>query len=74
MIGSRNLVPFVETMIMDSSRHFTLRRAVARGGGVGVVFMDHFPSLIELEMPKSEETKEKRNPCWNTISMGRGKF
>ena len=69
-IGSRNLVPFVKMMMIDSSRQFTPRRAVARGGGVGVVFTDHFPSLIELEMPRSEETKEKPNLCWNTHKPG----
>ena len=70
-IGSINLKPYVRMMNIDSKRRFTPRRVVTKGaGGLTFVFTDHFPSLIELEMPKSEESKQKVKTSWNTQKPG----
>ena len=58
-------------MNIDSKRRFTPRRVVTKGaGGLTFVFTDHFPSLIELEMRKSEESKQKVKTSWNTQKPG----
>ena len=70
-IGSINLKPYVRMMNIDSKRRFTPRRVVTKGaGGLTFVFTDHFPSLIELEMPNSEESKQKVKTSWNTQKPG----
>ena len=61
----------VRIMTIDSKKMFTPRRAVSkRGGGLAVVFTDHFPSLLELEMPKAEDDKLKVKLSWNTQKHG----
>ena len=69
-IGSNNLLPFVKKIIIDKDRQFAPRRAVTKGDGLGVVYTDHFPSILELQMPKAEESMEKPVLAWNTVKPG----
>ena len=63
-------MPYVRRMTIDSSRMFTPRRAVAKQGGTGVTYTDHFPTLVEVEMPRAEQSKEDAKPAWNTQKPG----
>ena len=69
-IGSMNLEPFVTMMTIDSMKKFTPRRPVLKKNGLAVVFTDHFPSLIELKMPKAEESRQSAKVSWNTQKPG----
>ena len=68
--GSINLLPYVRTMMIDKERQFTQRRAVNKEDGLGVTYTDHFPSIIEMLMPKAEESVEKPALSWNTGKPG----
>ena len=57
-------------MYFDSLKRFTPRRAVTKRGSLAVTFTDRLPILIELEMPKSEESREKVKLTWNTKKPG----
>ena len=64
------MLPYLKMMMIDSNRMFTPRRAVTKKGEIGVVYTDHYPSLIELEMPKSENNLKKPKMNWNTQKPG----
>ena len=53
-VGSRELVQFVTTVNVDSDRLFTPRRATVKQGKLGLTFTDHFPIIVELQMPCAE--------------------
>ena len=61
---------YVKMVMIDSDRCYAPRRAVKKGGGVGVVYTDHFPILVELEMPKAENIVRKPESNWNTLKPG----
>ena len=70
-IGSANLLPFVSNMLIDSKRLFTPRRVVGKtDGALTFTFTDHYPLVIDLEMPKAEKVKERTEPHWNTHKPG----
>ena len=69
-IGSSNLLPYVRRIMIDSNRTFAPRRAVIRKGSLATTFTDHHPILVELEMPRVEESKEKPKSTWNTRKPG----
>ena len=56
--------------MIDSDRMYAPRRAVKKVSDVGVVFTDHYPILVELVMPKAENTTKKPEPSWNTMKPG----
>ena len=69
-IGSANLLPFLKTMEVDSERRFTPYRVkVSRRGEIGSVYPDHYPVMLELEMPTGTEVKEKER-MWNVKKPG----
>ena len=69
-IGSSNLLPHVKGMMIDSSRKFAPRRAVMKQGSLAVTYTDHYPILVELEMPRVEKSMEKPKATWNTRKPG----
>ena len=70
VIGSSNLLPYVRTMKIDSGRVFAPRRAVSKMPGIGVVYTDHYPTLVEVEMPVAEQNSDNIKPTWNTQKPG----
>ena len=68
-IGSRELVQYVSSVQVDSELLYTPRRAVSKGGKLGLTYTDHFPVLVELEMPRVEPDK-KLPPGWNLSKPG----
>ena len=70
VIGSSNLRPYIRAMKIDSGRMFTPRRTVAKKTGIGVVYTDHYPTLVEVEMPVAEQNSDTIKPTWNTQKPG----
>ena len=68
-IGSRELVQYVKSVRVDSKRQFTPKRAVWKKGRMSLTYTDHFPVLIDLEMPRSEPP-EKLPAKWNLNKPG----
>ena len=68
-IGSRNLLPFLESMVVDSDRKFTPQRAVYIRGRLTVKPTDHFSLLLGLKMPRKEK-KQKQPTIWNKQKPG----
>ena len=63
-IASRNLVPFVKSVIIDENRQFTPRRVIRKNGEVKSVFADLFKMEIKLaDMPKTKVKTIKSS--WN---------
>ena len=52
-IGSTNLLPFLRRVVVDSSRLYTPRRAVTKKGRLTCTFTDHYPVVVDLEMPRA---------------------
>ena len=56
---------------MDSARDYTPRRAVTKHGKLTLTFTDHYPVVVDLEMPKAAQGMEVQNkPEWNTRKPG----
>ena len=68
-MGSRELVQFVTTVNVDSDRLFTPKRATVKQGKLGLTFTDHFPIIVELQMPCAEPA-EKLPLGWNLNKPG----
>ena len=69
-IGSSNLLPYVRMVQIDNDRMYAPRRAFKKDDRVGVFFTDHYPILVELEMPKADKIKKKPESGWNTPKPG----
>ena len=68
-IGSRNLRPFLETMVVDSARKFTPKRTVYIKGKLTLKPSDHYSMLLILNMPRKE--KQRKQPTiWNKNKPG----
>jgi hypothetical protein len=68
-IASASLLPFLKAVEVDSTRKVAPKRVVVRGGKVSLTYSDHFPLMVELEMPTVEEKKEKVT-TWNVNKPG----
>ena len=68
-IGSRNLLPFVQSVKIDCKKQFTPKRVIYVGGRMKTIFTDHFSLLVELKMPRLEK-KEKAPTMWNKNKPG----
>ena len=68
-IGSRTLLPFLESMVVDSTRKFTPKRAVYNQGKLTVRPTDHYSLLLVLKMPRKEK-KQKQPTIWNKRRPG----
>ena len=70
-IGSTNLLPYVRRVLVDSAREYAPRRAVTKHGKLTVTFTDHYPIVVDLEMPKASQGMESQNKLeWNTRKPG----
>ena len=65
-VTSRELLPYIEKLEIDSEREFTPARAVKEKGKYKKVFTDHFSSLLTLKnLPKKKENNSKKKTVWN---------
>ena len=69
-IGSVNLLPFLNSVEVDSQRKVAARRVkVNRKGETKSTFSDHFPLIVELKMPTAE-VKSENKTRWNVNKPG----
>ena len=69
-IGSVNLLPFLRVVEVDSRRKVSAKRVkVNRKGEISLTFPDHFPVIVELEMPTKDSISETKTR-WNTNKPG----
>ena len=69
-IVSKNMLPYVTGMRVDSSRRITLKRVtVSRRGKMTVKHTDHFALEIKLKMPE-KPAENKNTAVWNLRKPG----
>ena len=70
-IGSTNLLPYIKRVLVDSAREYAPRRAATKNGKLTLTFTDHYPVVVDLEMPKSSQGMEPQSKLeWNTNKPG----
>ena len=69
-ISSRNLLPFVKSVVIDKERKCTPKRVISKKGEFLSVYTDHFTMEIKLsEMPK-RKVKIDKISNWNLKKSG----
>ena len=68
-IGSKNLEPYLEKMLVDSAKKFTPKRVTWSKGKMSTRLTDHFSLVIELKMPR-KDVKKKTLCVWNKQKPG----
>ena len=70
-IVSRELLPFVKKLEIDSEQELAVGRAVKRGQNYEIVNSDHFTCFLTLSgLPRIQERKEENQVIWNLASEG----
>jgi hypothetical protein len=63
---SRELRPFVSSLVIDKEQKFTPYRAIKEKQKIKLVYSDHFASILTLKnLPRKQERKEKKVKIWN---------
>ena len=70
-IISRELLPYVKKLRIDSKREMAVGRAVKRGGQYEMVYSDNFTSLLTIsDLPRENEIKQQKQTVWNLSKEG----
>ena len=70
-IISRELLPYVKKLRIDSKREMAVCRAVKRGGQYEMVYSDNFTSLLTISnLPRENEIKQQKQTVWNLSKEG----
>ena len=70
-IVSRELLPYVQNLEIDSLRKMAVARAVKIGKKYQLVYSDHFTCLLTLSnLPRRQEAKETKKVVWNLAKEG----
>ena len=70
-IVSRELLPYVQNLEIDSLRKMAVARAVKIGKKYQIVYSDHFTCLLTLSnLPRRQEAKETKKVVWNLAKEG----
>ena len=70
-IISRELLPYVQNLVIDSGREMAVSRAVKLGRKYKLVFSDHFTCLLTFaNLPRRKEAKEAKKVVWNLAKEG----
>jgi hypothetical protein len=68
---SRELLPFVQKLVIDSGRDMAVARAVKMGRKYELVYSDHFTCLLSFSnLPRRQEAKEAKQVVWNLAKAG----
>ena len=60
-VVSRELLPYVKELFIDSEREYAVSRAVRTGNGHKLVYSDHFSCLLTLtDLPRVKERREEK--------------
>ena len=68
-IGSKNLEPYLDKMLVDSARKFTPKRVTCSKGKMTIRPTDHFSLVLKLKMPR-KENKKRPLSVWNKAKPG----
>ena len=70
-IASRELLPYVKKLFIDSRREMAVSRAVRKGNNYKLVYSDHFTCWLTLEkLPRKRQEEEKKTVLWNLSKEG----
>ena len=70
-VVSRQLLPYVSNLKIDSDRNMAVSRAVKIGQKYERVFSDHYTCLLTFRgLPKGKEGKNERKVLWNLAKEG----
>ena len=70
-VVSRELHPYVRSLVIDSARQMPVARAVKTGKTYKMVYSDHFTCLLTLGyIPRRQEAKEEKKVVWNLAKAG----
>ena len=70
-IVSRELLPYVKSMKIDSKREITVARAVRMGDIYSNVYSDHYSCILTLEnLPRIQERRGENKVMWNLAKEG----
>ena len=70
-VVSRELLPFVKKLQIDSQREMAVARAVKTGQKYQRVYSDHFTCIMTLsDLPKEKEIKQQKQTMWNLSKEG----
>ena len=70
-IVSRELLPYVSNLYIDSGRKIAVSRAVKKGASYKLVFSNHYTCLLTLKnLPRRREVKGDKRVAWNLAKEG----
>jgi hypothetical protein len=70
-VVSRELLPYVDNLVIDSKREMAVARAVKMGKKFKMVYSDHFTCLLTFNnLPRRQEAKETKQVVWNLAKEG----
>ena len=70
-IVSRELLPYVSKLTIDSGRKMAVYRAVKRGRSYRRVYSDHYTCLLTLkDLPRRRQGKSDKKVVWNLAREG----
>ena len=70
-IVSRELLPYVHKLVIDSVRKMPVARAIKKGKTYKMVCSDHITCLITFSnIPRRQEAKEAKKVVWNLAQEG----
>ena len=65
-IVSRELLPYVSSLVIDKDKNITPHRAVKEKGKHRLVYTDHLSSILQLkDLPRRKKKKEIKRTIWN---------
>ena len=65
-IVSRELLPYVSSLVIDKDKNITPHRAVKEKGKHRLVYTDHLSSILQLkDLPRRKKKKEIKRIIWN---------
>ena len=70
-VVSRELLPYVNNLMIDSNRELAVGRAMKLGNTYKTVFSDHFTCILTLkDLPTVQNTKSEKTAIWNLAKEG----
>ena len=68
---SRELLPYVSKLTIDSGRKMAVSRATKKGSSYNLVFSDHYTCMLTLkDLPRRREGNEDKRVVWNLAKEG----
>ena len=70
-VVSRELLPYVKKLEIDSQREMAVGRSVKMGSKYKMVYSDHYTCLLTLsDLPRMKETRQQKQTVWNIKKEG----